>query len=216
MIHSRGELLRFNCEVREFPLILGLGNLRCGMVRFYAFSCLRAFAVLALSVLFLSPRMALAGAAPAKISGQDANGKSITLNGTGHYTLVLYTNPDLEDDSRKMSLALDSYRSNSNFSFVRVVDLRGGVPPGMRSIVRVHIRDEETKEMARLKKAGVSDATPGPIIPDFSGSTLNPLGWDSIYDHLCLVIYDPQGKEVKRLPSVSSPAQVKGAVDSVL
>jgi hypothetical protein len=183
------------------------------MVRFSTVFSLRAYALLALSVLILTPKMAVAGST-GKITGQDANGKTVTIDSGGHYTLVLYTNPDLEDDSRKTSLALDRYRGNSNFCFIRVVDLRGGVPPGMRSIVREHIRGEETKEMARLKKAGV-DATPAPIIPDFSGSTLNPLGWDSVYDHLCLVIYDPSGKEVKRLSNVTSK-QVTGAVDSVL
>jgi len=170
--------------------------------------------VIALCSMILLPTVVRAGS-QATINGQDANGKSVTVNGTGHYTLVLYTNPDLEDDSRKMSLALDPYRGNSNFSFIRVVDLRGGVPPGMRSIVRVHIREEEVKETARLQKSGVSP-TPAPIIPDFSGSTLNALGWDSIYDHLCLVIYDPQGKEVKRVANVSTTKQVTGAVDSIL
>jgi len=184
------------------------------MLRSFSFSILRTCAVLAFSILLLSPKAALA-APSAKISGQDANGKIITVNSTGHYTLVLYTNPDLEDDSRKMSLALDPYRGNPNFEFIRVVDLRGGVPPGMRSIVREHIRGEETKEAARLKKAG-QDGNPGPIIPDFSGSTLNALGWDNIYDHLCLVIYDPQGKEVKRVANVSTTKQVTGAVDSIL
>ncbi len=184
------------------------------MLRLYSFCALRATALLVLSLFVLSSKTVLASA-PVKISGQDANGKSVTVNGNGTYTLVLYTNPDLEDDSRKMTLALDPYRGNSNFTFVRVVDLRGGVPPGMRSIVRVHIRDEEVKETARLKKAGVS-GNPAPIIPDFSGSTLNALGWDSIYDHLCLVIYDPQGKEVKRVANVSSAKQVTGAVDSIL
>jgi len=168
--------------------------------------------VLALSLVLLAPR---AHAGSPAISGQDANGKSVTVNGTGHYTLVLYTNPDLEDDSRKTTLALDSYRGNSNFAFVRVVDLRGDVPPGMRSIVRGHIRDEETKETARLKKAGVS-GNPAPIIPDFSGSTLNALGWSSTYDHLCIVIYDPSGKEIKRVANVSSAKQVTGAVASIL
>jgi len=153
--------------------------------------------------------------APAKITGLDANGKTVTVNGTGHYTLVLYTNADLEAESRKMTLALDPYRGRSNFEFVSVVDLRGGVPPGMRSIVRVHIRDEEGKEAARLKKAGVSGNS-GPIIPDFSGSTLNALGWDSVYDQLNVVIYDPQGKEIKRLSDVSNPKQVTAVLGAIL
>jgi hypothetical protein len=151
------------------------------------------------------------------ISGLDANGRSVELNGTGHYTLVMYTNPDLEDTSRKVTLALDPFRSHSNFSLVRVVDLRGGVPPAMRSIVRVQIRKEQAKEDVRLKKDGVSaSANHNPIIPDFSGSTLNALGWDSIYDQVHVVVYDPKGREIKRLANVSDPKQVTKVVDSIL
>ena len=90
-----------------------------------------------------------------------------------------------------MTLALDPYRSRSDFAFVRVVDLRGDVPPDMRGIVRVQIRKEQAKECARLKKAGVdASGNPAPIIPDFSGSTLDALGWDSVYDQVHLVVYD--------------------------
>src|SRR5580698_2006577 len=101
-----------------------------------------------------SPGVARAGSAQVSISGQDVNGHAVAVNGKGHYTLVMYTNPDLEDASRKMTLALDPYRSRSNFTLVRVVDLRGNVPPEMRGMVRVDIRKEEAKENARLKKAG--------------------------------------------------------------
>lgn len=151
------------------------------------------------------------------ISGQDVNGHVVALNGKGHYTVVMYTNPDLEDASRKMTLALDPYRSRSNFALVRVVDLRGNVPPDMRSMVRGEIRKEEIKESARLKKAGVSDSgNPSPIIPDFSGSTLNALGWDSIYDQVHLVVYDMHGREIKRLESVTDAKQMTRMVESIL
>ena len=173
-------------------------------------------AVIALGVVVLAPRVARAGGQTA-ISGQDVNGHAVAVNGKGHYTLVMYTNPDLEDDSRKMTLALDAYRSRSDFTLVRVVDLRGGVPPEMRSIVRVQIRQEQAKEDLRLKKAGVSDASAhGPIIPDFSGSTLDALGWDSIYDQVHVVVYDPSGHEIKRLANVSDAKQMTKVVDSIL
>ena len=153
----------------------------------------------------------------AAISGQDAYGHAVVVNGKGHYTLVMYTNPDLEDTSRKVSLALDRYRARRNFSFIRVVDLRGGVPPGMRGIVRVQIREEEAKEVQRLKKAGVSvrrDAAP--IIPDFSGSTLDALGWDSVYDTVHVVVYDPKGHEIKRLADAGDPKAVTKVVADIL
>jgi hypothetical protein len=160
--------------------------------------------------------MARAGSAPVSISGQDVNGRAVALNGKGHYTVVMYTNPDLEDASRKMTLALDPYRSRSDFTLVRVVDLRGNVPPSMRGMVRVDIRKEQVKESARLKKAGVSASNEAPIIPDFSGSTLNALGWDSVYDQVHLVVYDTHGHEVKRLESVTDAKQMTRVVDSIL
>src|SRR5277367_4505104 len=76
-----------------------------------------------------SPGAARAETVQGSISGQDVNGRSVAVNGKGHYTVVMYTNPDLEDASRKMTLALDPYRSRSDFTLVRVVDLRGDVPP---------------------------------------------------------------------------------------
>jgi hypothetical protein len=154
---------------------------------------------------------------PPAICGDDVNGHTVAVNAPGRYTLVMYTNPDLEDASRQVTLALDSYRSRHNFALVRVVDLRGGVPPDMRGLVRVQIRKEQAKEAVRLKKAGVPEnANPAPIIPDFSGSTLDALGWDSTYDHVHVVVYDEKGHEVKRLANVSDPKQVTRVVESIL
>jgi hypothetical protein len=175
--------------------------------------------ILVLTVFTVVPGLARAGeaAAPGSISGQDVDGKAVSVNGKGHFTVVMYTNPDLEDESRRMTLALDPYRSRSDFNFVRVVDLRGNVPPNMRSMVRGQIRKEQVKESARLKKAGVDASSDrAPILPDFSGSTLDALGWDSTYDQVHLVVYDTHGHEVKRLESVTDAKQMTKAVDSVL
>lgn len=176
----------------------------------------RSAFVLMVFILGLLPRV-VAADSQVSISGQDVNGHAVALNGKGHITVVMYTNPDLEDASRAMTLALDPYRSRSDFTFVRVVDLRGNVPPEMRSIVRVEIRKEQVKECARLKKAGV-DATSeqAPIIPDFSGSTLDALGWDSVYDQVHLVVYDAHGREIKRLECVTDAKQMTKVVDSIL
>ena len=150
------------------------------------------------------------------LSAQDVNGHPVVLNGSGHYTVVMYTNPDLEDASRKVTLALDSYRSRSDFALVRIVDLRGGVPPAMRGLVRTEIRKEQANESARLRKEGVSSGDQAPIIPDFDGSTLDALGWDSIYDQVHLVVYDPHGHEIKRLENANDPRQVTKVVNAIL
>jgi hypothetical protein len=163
------------------------------------------------------PGRADPAAAQGSICGQDVDGHAVAVNGKGHITVVMYTNPDLEDASRQMTLALDHYRSRSDFTLIRVVDLRGGVPPAMRGMVRVQIRQEQVKECARLKKAGViATSDQSPIIPDFSGSTLDALGWDSVYDEVHLVVYDTHGHEIKRLESVTDAKQMTKAVDDIL
>ncbi len=174
-------------------------------------------AAIVVTILACAPGSVRASDAPGPISGQDVNGRAVAINAKGRLTVVMYTNPDLEDESRAMTLALDPYRSRSNFDFVRVVDLRGDVPASMRSMVRNQIRKEQAKESARLKKAGVeASAGSAPIIPDFSGSTLDALGWDSTYDQVHLVVYDTHGKEIKRLECVTDAKQMTKVVESLL
>jgi hypothetical protein len=162
----------------------------------------------------------LAGHAAASepIQGQDVDGHAVAVNGKGHYTVVMYTNPDLEDESRAMTLAMDPYRSRSDFALIRVVDLRGDVPPQMRGVVRGQIRKEMARENKRLKdQRGIANASArAPIIPDFSGSTLSALGWDSTYSQVHLVVYDEHGKEIKRLADVSDPKLVAKTLDAIL
>ena len=167
-----------------------------------------------LNILLILPAISISHAA--SISAQDVNGKAVSLNASGHYTVVMYTNPDLEDATRKVAKVFDSYRTHSDFAFVRVLDLRGGVPPQMRGIVKTEIRRQQAKEDSRLKKEGISSGDQAPIIPDFNGSTLNALGWDSIYDQVRLVVYDPHGHEIKRLENASDPRQVAKVVSSIM
>jgi hypothetical protein len=156
--------------------------------------------------------------APAPISGQDVDGHAVAVNGHGHYTVVMYTNPDLEDESRQATLALDPYRARPDFALIRVVDLRGDVPPQMRGIVRSQIRKEMVRENKRLKdERGIANASArAPIIPDFSGSTLDALGWSSTYSQVHLVVYDQHGKEIKRLADASDPKLVARTLDEIL
>jgi hypothetical protein len=174
-----------------------------------------ARAVFFLLVAAFAPLVLRAGT---PIQGQDVNGHAVNVNGSGHYTVVMYTNPDLEDTSREMTLALDSFRGRPDFALIRVVDLRGDVPAAMRGVVRTQIRGEMVKEDKRLKKQrGIVNASArAPIIADFNGSTLNALGWASVYTQVHLVVYDRHGKEIKRLADVSDAKQLTKVVGDIL
>jgi hypothetical protein len=169
-------------------------------------------------LLFMLTPLAVHASGNAPINGQDVNGQAVAVNGHGHYTVVMYTNPDLEDESRAMTLALDPFRGRNDFALIRVVDLRGDVPPQMRGIVRGQIRKEMVRENKRLEKQrGIVDASSrAPIIPDFSGSTLDALGWSSTYSQVRVVVYDEHGKEIKRLADMSDPKELTKVMGEIL
>ena len=85
----------------------------------------------------------------------------------GHYTLVMYTNPDLEDDSRKVTVALDSYRSR-----FLILNLCGwsicaaGFPRRCGRWCAGKSARSRCNEGLRLKKAGVAG---GDKAPNHSG-----------------------------------------------
>jgi hypothetical protein len=44
----------------------------------------------------------------ASIQAEDVDGHAVAVNGSGHYTVVIYTNPDLEETSRQVTRVVDA------------------------------------------------------------------------------------------------------------
>lgn len=143
------------------------------------------------------------------------------INPTGRYSLVLYTNPDLEDETKTIIKALDSVRAKSNFYLVRVVDLSGGVPIEVRTVVRMQIREHQDSENDRLKplfqKAGVTKLTRSmaPVVPDFSGATIKALLFKDGASHVQAILFDKDGHESKRFDRVIDSSTLPSALSAV-
>ncbi len=148
------------------------------------------------------------------ISTRDIDGKWQRLPPVDHITVIMYTNPDLEQVSRDMSAAFDSLRGLKKFAFMQVIDLRGDVPAIARGLVGKEVRKHEDREAVRvqpfyLKNGNKSNPRPDMIaITDFSGNILSYLGWHNRYNNIHLIVYDKTGQELKRYDQVDDPAAV--------
>lgn len=173
----------------------------------------------------ISSRILLAGAllVTAAATGLTAewrgvDGKTVSIDPAQGVSLVVYTNGDLEKETRELTRSVDNLRPRKDFQLVRIIDLRGDVIPAVRNVVTKKIRRELGKEGARLKpiyESAGSKINPNDemnTIVDFSGSTLRRLGWDNYSTKLQAIVYK-NGKEVKRF-SGATPAEISSYVKS--
>lgn len=162
-------------------------------------------AALAAAMICVFATPAFAGGKAADLSVQDVDGQWRNFPPTGRLCVVMYTNADLEQESKALSKALDPYRGTQDFMFVQVVDLRGDIAPIARRLVEKQIRKELDLEAARVKPFYVqngSKANPRAdlsTIADYGGSVLNKLGWNDRVESIRFVIYNAQGVPIKRI-----------------
>ena len=143
---------------------------------------------------------------------RDATGRAVEVNPKGAVSLVIYTNADLEEETRALNRQLDPLKGSENFRIIRVVDLRGEVPAAARRVVEKQIQKEDEAEAKRAEKFYKkknnhrNPRSDMATVPDYSGGALRKLNWNKWSDDIQIVVYNRSGKEVKRqtAPSASS------------
>ena len=138
----------------------------------------------------------------------DVDGKARILNAKGRVTVVLYSNQDVQDDTRDAGKSLDPFQGLENFRSVVVVDLRGSLAnwaPGYTQ--RTMVRDLD-KEAARirpfyLKNGSQRDSRPDvSAVADFKGEVCRKLGWLTTVETMRVIVFDAQGMEVQRWENI--------------
>lgn len=170
---------------------------------------LSLFACLVTASLF--PVMA-ADAAP--IQAQDVDGQWRTLPPKGRLTIVMYTNADLETESKALNKILDPYRGAQDFLFIQIVDLRGEIPGIARRMAEKQIRKELDTEATREKpfyaKNG-SKADPRAnlsTVVDYGGSYLDRFNWEDRSETVRFAIYNAKGVEIRRIDNTTDSKAV--------
>ncbi len=150
----------------------------------------------------------------APIQAQDVDGQWRTLPPKGRFTIVMYTNADLESESKTLSKTLDPYRGAQDFLFMQIVDLRGEIPGIARRMAEKQIRKELDIEATRVKPFYVKNGSKADprsnlsTIVDYGGSYLARFNWDDRVEMVRFVIYNSKGVEIRRLDNTSDPKAV--------
>lgn len=148
------------------------------------------------------------------IQVQDVDNQWRTLPPKGRLTVVLYTNADLEAESKALTKTLDPYRGAQDFLFMQIVDLRGEIPGIARRMAEKQIRKELDIEATREKpfyaKNG-SKADPRSnlaTIVDYGGSALERFKWSDRVEMVRFVIYNANGVEIRRIDNTQDTKAV--------
>ena len=139
-----------------------------------------------------------------KLKALDADNQVIVLNKTGVITLVLGTNEDSQDQARAAGRAMYALQGRPDFELIVVVDLRHSIASWVPSLVIAQMRSNLDKEAIALKPYFLQNGNKSNprsssyVIPDFNGSICPQLGWMDGSDDLRGILYDANGREIKR------------------
>jgi len=157
----------------------------------------RAWLVLALVSMWMQP----AGAA---IRVKDADGVERRLDEPGRVTAVIYSNPAVQDWTRKAGAALDEFQGRADFRAVVVVDLRGTMAdwaPGYTVRRMQRDLDAEAGRVAPFYQKNGNSGNPRPdmsAVADFKGEACRPLGWVEPAQRRRVVLFGKDGREAHR------------------
>jgi hypothetical protein len=152
-------------------------------------------------ILCLVPLM-LNAAEPIKIT--DVDGRERVLNGAGKVHVVIYSNEDVQDDTRAASKSLDKFQGLAEFRTVVVVDLRGSLAnlaQGYTQRRMIRDLDTEAERITPFYRSNGNEGNPRPdisAVPDFKGDISVRLGWKETAETLRVIVFDQNGKEAAR------------------
>lgn len=140
----------------------------------------------------------------AALTVRDADGVERRLDQPGRVTAVIYSNPALQEWTRKAGASLDKFQGRAAFRAVVVVDLRGTMAdwaPGYTTRRMQRDLDAEARRVTPSYRTNGNPADPRPqmsAVPDFKGEASRALGWEVPGDRKRVVVFGKDGKVVFR------------------
>jgi hypothetical protein len=151
------------------------------------------------------------------IEAQDADGVLRGLNPRSQVTVIVYSNPTVQERTREAGRALDLFQGRKNFRSIVVVDLRGTMADWAAGYtVRRMVKDLD-KEALRVTPAyrdNGNEANPRSdlsAIADFSGAICRQLGWEKPKNQLRVIIFDQQGRRHREWDDLKDYAELTQA-----
>ncbi len=156
------------------------------------------------------------------IQAKDADGVLRSLNPVGQVTVIIYSNPSVQDRTRQTGKELDLFHGRGDFRSIVVVDLRGTMSdwaPGYT--VRRMIKDLDQEALrvtpAYRKKGNTRNPRPDlSAVADFKGEICLQLGWDKPKNQLRIIVFNQQGIRQKEWDDLLHFEDLKKTVQALL
>lgn len=161
-------------------------------------------------------------AAAAAVSVTDADGVVRRLDEPGRVTVVIYSNPALQDWTRKAGASLDKFQGIPEFRSVVIVDLRKSMADWAPGYTIRRMQKDLDKEAGRITPAYRSNGNkknPRPdvsAVADFKGEACKAVGWTEPANHKRVVVFGIGGKVVYRSEEAAEFSALQKAVAKAL
>lgn len=160
--------------------------------------------------------------AAAAVSVTDADGVVRRLDEPGRVTVVIYSNPALQEWTRKAGASLDRFQGIPEFRSVVVVDLRKSMAdwaPGYTTRRMQRDLDKEAGRITPSYRSNGNNGNPRPdvsAVPDFKGEACKAVGWTEPANLKRVVVFGPEGKIVYRSDDETDFSGLKQATAKAL
>lgn len=133
----------------------------------------------------------------------DVDSRKITLNEPGKVTVVVYSNEDLQDRTRKAGAAVYPLQGKEGWRLVIAVDLRSSLALIAKGFSQRRMKANLDAEAKIIRPYYVQNGNPNDPRPDliafadFNGKICDALGFEASDKKLAVVIFNAKG-EVER------------------
>lgn len=166
-----------------------------------------------LLVLTLSP---LAAAPP--ITAKDADGVERTLNQVGQVTVIVSSNPSVQERTRQAGKAMDAFQGRTDFRSIVLVDLRGTMADWAKGYTLRRMMKDLDQEALRITPAYRKNGNSGnprlavSAVADFDGTVGLRLGWLKPKNQLRVIIFDRNGKRFREWEDLKNLSELTSAL----
>jgi hypothetical protein len=155
------------------------------------------------------------------IQVQDADGVTRSLNPPGQVTVLIYSNPSVQDRTRQTGKALDLFQGRKDFRSIVVVDLRGTMADWAQGYTLRRMVKDLDQEALRVTPAYRKNGNPSnprsdlSAVADFKGDLCLQLGWEKPQNQLRIILFDQKGRKHREWEDLKDFHELKTQVGAL-
>jgi len=156
------------------------------------------------------------------ISATDVDDRTITLNEPGQVTVVIYSNQDLQERTRKAGASVYPLQGKKGWRLIITIDLRNSFAWLAKGYSKRRVRanlDAEAKIIRPYYQENGNPNDPRPALiafEDFDGKLCHALGFEASDKKLAVVIFNAKGEVARRWKDLTDISELPRELTGLL